>query len=268
MAENEFAPELDVSEPMFKEAVCVDAMRIYDSCSDKDCLEDIRVFFPASVQPLIDSCANVRIHDIDVITVYIDMQPIPINRGYYSVDLTFYFDVALDIYGGSTLSAECVHGLSIFNKKVILYGSEGNVKVFSSEDNRDELDPQSCYVLPKASVQVAKPVALSVKVCDSSLCAYEPCNIIPDSIAARFGGPINVAPQSSTVYATIGLFTIVQIVRNVQMLIPAYDFCIPEKECVTSTDNPCELFRKIDFPTEEFFPPKASDISNGCGNRA
>ena len=29
----------------FKEAVCIDAERIYDSCSDKDCLEDLQVFF-------------------------------------------------------------------------------------------------------------------------------------------------------------------------------------------------------------------------------
>ena len=25
----------------FKEAVCIDASRVYDSCGDKDCLEDI-----------------------------------------------------------------------------------------------------------------------------------------------------------------------------------------------------------------------------------
>ena len=50
-------------------------------------------------------------------------------------------------------------------------------------------------------------------------------------------------------------------------LIPAFDFCIPDKECVTSGDNPCELFRKIDFPTDEFFPPKASDCGCGCGRQ-
>lgn len=36
MAENELAPELE-SRPMLKEAVCIDAMRIYDSCSEKQC---------------------------------------------------------------------------------------------------------------------------------------------------------------------------------------------------------------------------------------
>ena len=56
-------------------------MRIYDSCSDKDCLEDLRVLFPASVQPVVDASANVRVRDVDVISVYIDMQPIPLTAG-------------------------------------------------------------------------------------------------------------------------------------------------------------------------------------------
>ena len=43
------------------------------------------------------------------------------------------------------------------------------------------------------------------------------------------------------------------------MLIPAYDFCIPRKECVTSSDNPCEMFSKMEFPTNEFFPPNVTD---------
>jgi hypothetical protein len=69
------------------------------------------------------------------------------------------------------------------------------------------------------------------------------------------------------VYVTIGIFTIVQIERNVQVLIPAYDFCIPEKECVTTSDNPCEMFNRLEFPTNEFFPPNVSEIGEegtGC----
>ncbi|MDY4813068.1 MAG: hypothetical protein SO152_04370, partial [Ruminococcus sp.] len=62
------------------------------------------------------------------------------------------------------------------------------------------------------------------------------------------------------VYVTIGIFTIVQIERNVQVLIPAYDFCIPEKECVTTSDNPCEMFSRLEFPTNEFFPPTVCEM--------
>lgn len=246
-----------------KEAVCIDAMRIYDSCSDKECLEDIRVLFPAAVQPLVDCATNVRVRSVDVISVYIDMQPIPFNRGYYSVDMTFFFDVALDLYGGG-ISCEHVNGISIFNKKVILYGSEGSVKMFSTEQCGGDVS-QGCKAMPKATVQVAQPVALSAKLCERCRCGCEPCCVIPDCIASRYGGEFETAPQKNTVYVTIGLFIIVQIVRNVQMLIPAFDFCIPEKECVTSSDNPCELFRKIDFPTDEFFPPRAGECNCGCG---
>lgn len=30
----------------FKEAVTIEAQRIFDSCSDRDCLEDLEVTFP------------------------------------------------------------------------------------------------------------------------------------------------------------------------------------------------------------------------------
>ena len=119
-------------------------------------------------------------------------------------------------------------------------------------------------MLPKATVQVAQPVALSARLCDHPACGCEPYCRIPEGICQRYGGDFDACTPKNAVYVTIGLFTIVQIVRNVQMLIPAYDFCVPEKECVASSDNPCELFRRIDFPTDEFFPPKATDLPGGC----
>ncbi|MEG2429651.1 MAG: hypothetical protein RSA99_04635, partial [Oscillospiraceae bacterium] len=67
---------------------------------------------------------------------------------------------------------------------------------------------------------------------------------------------------------SIGLFSIVQLERTVQMMIPVYDFCIPEKECVSTTDDPCEMFKKIKFPVNDFFPPKLCDVPKNdcCGN--
>ena len=128
MAEHDFSPNASGS---FKEAVCIDAMRIYDSCSDKDCLEDIRVLFPKSQQELVNCATNVRIRDVEVLTVYLDLQPVPFNKGFYSVDMTFFFDVSLDLFRAPASGPIAVHGISIFSKKVILYGSEGNVKMFS-----------------------------------------------------------------------------------------------------------------------------------------
>ena len=74
----------------FKEAVCIDAQRIYDSCGDKDCLEDLRVYFTECGQSIIDQASNVRMRNVDVIMAYVDLEPVPFQKGFYSVDMTFF----------------------------------------------------------------------------------------------------------------------------------------------------------------------------------
>lgn len=114
------------------------------------------MLFPADRQALVDNATNVRIKDVSVITVYLDLQPIPFNKGFYSVDMTFFFDVSVELFGGAASCPVPVSGVSIFNKKVVLYGSEGNVKMFSSDQCEDTCDPQDSTVLPKATVHIAE----------------------------------------------------------------------------------------------------------------
>lgn len=253
-----------------REAVCIDAYRVYDSCADKDCLEDLRVYFTEAGQNVIEQTCNLRLRDVNVINVCIDLEPVPFQKGFYSVDMTFFFEVSFDACTSSNSAPITVNGLSMFTKKVILYGSEGNVKIFSSDFALDELDTQNSFAknLPRAVVQVAEPIGLSSTLCEvnQSCCCCEPRCRIPSCICKRYGGEFVCNGVSKVVRATIGLFSIVQIERNVQMLIPAYDFCVPDKECVTSTDNPCELFSRIDFPTDEFFPPRAAELNDNSGN--
>ena len=66
----------------FKEAVCVNAERIYDSCSSKDCLEDLRVFFPDAQQDKLNHAANIRIKKVELITVFSVLEPVTFNRGF------------------------------------------------------------------------------------------------------------------------------------------------------------------------------------------
>ena len=248
------------------QSVCIDALRVYDSCSDKDCLTDMKVYFTENVQNIIDSAVTVRIKDAEVISVMTDLESVPFHKGFYSVDMTFFYDISLDVFSAPGTAPVQVDGLSLFNKKVILYGSEGSVKVFSGNCSADEIDIQNsqCGNLPKVSVQVAKPIALSAKMCESSHHVSPPCRI-PPRICQCFGGEF-ITSCIRNVYVTLGMFSIVQIERNVQMMIPTYDFCIPEKECVNSSDNPCEVFSRLEFPTNEFFPPNVSDLnSEGAG---
>jgi len=159
-----------------------------------------------------------------------------------------------------------VKGISSFNKKVILFGSEGNVKVFSSKSpendyERCEKAARETSNMPKCVVQSVEPVTLSARIGEIRDC-YENVRPIPESVCECIGGSIvtDLDAGTPTVYVTLGLFTIVQLIRNVQMLIPVYDFCIPEKQCEDTTDQPCDVFRKIKFPTDDFFPPRPCDI--------
>ena len=256
----------------YREAVCIDAGRVYDSCSDKDCLEDLRVYFTERDQMIVDHAVSVRAKRVEVVTTYIDVEALPFNRGYYACDLTFFFEVEVDVFSGRAMPCTSVCGLGIFQKKVILYGSEGSVKVFNSEYRSDCSDPQGMPTrnLPRCSVQVAEPILLSARLVDACECGCGcgcSCCNIPDCICQRFGGNFCDPNEGKIVYVTIGIFTIVQLIRNVQMLVPVYDFCMPDRECCPTTDNPCDLFRKMCFPVNEFFPPKEDNCGCTCDQK-
>ena len=106
-------------------------------------------------------------------------------------------------------------------------------------------------------MQVAQPVALAAYLKDCCT-PCEVCCRIPDGICRRYGGTFDCTCRRG-VYIALGLFTIVQIVRNVQMLIPTYDFCIPEKECTGSTsDSPATCSAALTFlPTNSSRPRPA-----------
>lgn len=258
-----------------KEAVCIDAGRVYDSCSDKDCLEDLRVFFTEREQMVIDRAVSVRAKNACVLTTFIDIEPLPFNRGYFACDLTFFFKVEVEAFTSRNVHPATLCGISVFRKRVILFGSEGNVKVFSSEFREDDTDRQQPLErnLPTCKVQVAEPIVLSaciVDPCERRKCKFDcdcGCNSIPEGIANSFGGCFIDPDESKAVYVTLGIFTIVQLIRNVQVLVPVYDFCLPTKDCSDSTgDEPCDLFRKMHFPVDEFFPPEQkSDKKDKCG---
>lgn len=237
-----------------KEAVCINASRIYDSCSDKDCLEDLHVLLTKPGQCMIDKAVNVRLNDVEVCDVSVGLQPVPFHKGFYAVDMTFYFDVSLDVYMAPNAMPMQVKGLAVFSKRAVLFGSDGSVKIFSSDCSSEPSEQSPVRNCPKAIVQVAEPIPLSARICEHRPKPPMPPFRIPEWIMRRYGGEFVAGEAEKEVLVSVGIFTIVQLERNVQMLIPAYDFCIPHKECVTSSEDPCELFSSIDFPTNEFFP--------------
>ena len=73
MAENQFGTFGCGNSDEFKEAVCIDAARIYDSCGDKDCLADLRVYFTDVTQPIIDTAYTVKAKNVDVASAYLSV---------------------------------------------------------------------------------------------------------------------------------------------------------------------------------------------------
>ncbi len=242
-----------------REAVCINADRIYDSCGDKDCLEDLRVFFTDATQPMIDEAYLVKPKSVEVMDVVMSVEPVPFHKGFYSVDMTFYFLVTLAVHNSPLSNATEVTGVCTFCKKVVLFGSEGSVKTFSNiqNENSSSVNPQA---LPKVTVQIAEPMLLSSCSKESVDIASEWCSCsLPSSICSCFEGSFeNVLPQRN-VFISIGIFSIVQIERQVQMMVPVYDYCIPEKECTNTSENPCDVFKNIEFPINEFFPSRETD---------
>jgi hypothetical protein len=118
--------------------------------------------------------------------------------------------------------------------------------------------------MPNAVVQIVDPICLACRYveCPEKTCC--PGAVIPCQICTQVGGSFQDVPVSKEVYITLGLFTIVQLQRKVQMMVPAYDFCIPDKESEYSTGDPCEMFKKIQFPMEDFFPPRLDDFKGDC----
>ncbi len=248
------------------DAVCIHTDKIYDSCKDKDCIEDARVYFTAQGQEIIDRAVNVKCRKSEIIWVFSDVEPVPFNRGYFTVDLKFFFKITLDAFTG--VGKPCkVEGLASFDKKVILFGSEGSAKVFESRYSYDSFDEQLWQKtnMPKAVVEVVDPLCLAAKVVDMNdklchCCEELDFSRIPQCVCNVFEDALVLGGERKRVFVSIGLFSIVKIERSVQLLIPAYDFCVPQKECVASSDDsPCELFEQIEFPFDEFFPPEKDD---------
>ncbi|MEG0546253.1 MAG: hypothetical protein RR552_03600 [Oscillospiraceae bacterium] len=273
MAENKPCCGNEKMPGKIREAVCIDTNRVYDSCADKDCLADLRVYFTPHYQGIIDCATSVRCRGCEILNVFIEVEKIPFNRGCYAVDITFFFKVTLDAFSAPTTMPIPVCGFTTFSKKCILYGSEGNVKVYSSEYKADGDDQHliPTNTNPKAKIQVADPICLDAKICRPCDCCdnlYSSCVAVPKCIRCAFDDEFDedlCKHCDRAVAVTIGIFTIVQLERDVQMLIPAYDFCIPTKECACDADDPCEAFRKIRFPVDEFFPPN-EDNSCECGS--
>lgn len=239
----------------FNEAVCIHTRKVFDSCRDKDCIEDLRVYPTCTSQTYIDNAFNIRPRCAELMYVDVKVEEICFNRGYYTVDATYYYKVRGETFPGGNE----VVGLCVFCKRAILYGSEGDVKVFTSSDHPV---PRCTTDQPTAVVEAVNPIVLGTKLVDPSCTCGDPeIHEVPPSIIEALGEDIVLSLHKRLWLVTLGQFSIIRMERDCQLLIPTYSYCFPDKECVGSSgeDDPCTLFSKIPFPVDEFFPPDSNN---------
>ncbi len=260
-----------------REAVCVQVEKVYDHCKEKDCVEDAVVDFvnPDEARELIRTAKKVRTKSAEVESVCLDIDEVQFKKGFYTVDIRYKIKVVIEFCSplcrpGVQNPLNCTQvGYVYFGKTVFLFGSEGNVKIFKTMKRNDEDDMHCCELvceqsnLPTAKVEVADPLPLNtkiIKVCPRPLRGNDDDEDDVESESNCHCPHPPILPRREVV-VTIGLFSIIKLVRYVQLLIPAFNFCYPNKECISSTDeDPCELFDTIDFPMDEFFPPQKFDF--------
>ncbi len=247
------------SSASIREAVCIHTRKIYSSCRDKDCVEDLRVYPTASSNAYIETALSIRPRSAELLHTSVDVEEITFNRGYYAVDVTYFYRINGEAFPGG----RDVTGLAVFNKRCILFGSEGSARVFTSDGAGVSRSEQ-----PIAVVEAVDPIALSMKILDSGCnCPPDVVPEVPNDLLSTFGETLVFTDAARQWYVTLGQFSLVRLERDSQLVIPVYNYCIPDNECAGSaSDDPCTLFSRIRFPVEEFYPP--DNLENGQSYRS
>ncbi len=252
-----------------RQAMSIHTRKIPDSCRDKDCIEDLRVYLTNGSQGLLDSAASARVRCAELLYTYIDVEPVAFDRNHYCIDVTFYYRILADATIGTTRPAT-LYGLAVFTKRAVLCGEDSSAHIFTSDTRLHETDGISRYTsnVPTAVVEVLDPMVLSSKVRDvcADHCREDNALQIPAPIRAMFDDDLVHSGDRRRLFVTLGQFSIIRLERDAQLVVPVLDYAIPTKECCETpgcAEDPCEMFSKIPFPATRFAP---SGCDNGCDN--
>ncbi|MBQ9922083.1 MAG: hypothetical protein IJO52_07840 [Clostridia bacterium] len=252
---------------------CIDTYKIFDSCRDQLCLEDMKVLLTDCGQETLSASSEVRVKAAKVAWVKINTDEMPFNRGYYQVKIRYYFYIVLE--GCVNGTPREIPGVAMYDQTSVLCGGESNVSTFRSDVN-------SCFCTtpainsscsaghqPQIVIDVADPIILNLKIrekcpCNAGCC----CGVgeeMPEQVCCCFDSIVSDHSDCKAAFISLGIFALIRLQRAVQIIVPAGEYRIPDKECsnVTTFEDACSLFKAMSFPVEEFFP--RDDISCGCG---
>ncbi len=248
-----------------RSALSIHTRKITDSCRDKDCIEDLRVYLTRESQSILDTAASAKVRCADLLYTAVDVTPVAFNQNHYCIDLTFYYRVIADAMVSACRPATLC-GLAIFSKRAVLCGEHSDAHIFSSDNSI----PCACRnSLPTAVVEVLDPMVLSSKVVGA--CHQDPCTLqIPANVQENFDDELVLGGDKQRLFVTLGQFSIIRLERDAQIVVPVLDYSIPTKECCDNpgcAEDPCQIFDRIPFPTAQFTPTGCEpDRCDCCDN--
>ena len=254
-----------------REALSIHTRKITDSCRDKDCIEDLRVYLTTGSQAILDSCAGARVRCADLLYTYIDVEPVAFDRNHYCIDVTFFYRILADATIGTSRPA-ALYGLAVFSKRAVLCGEDSHAHIFTSDTRigcPDGLTVGSAN-RPTAVVEVLDPMVLSSKVKEVCDCGCQEAAVqIPECIRQMFDDELVLSGDRRRLFVTLGQFSIIRLERDAQLVVPVLDYSMPTKECCDSagcSEDPCEMFSRIPFPEKQFSPRgcDGADSDEGC----
>lgn len=244
-----------------RDTVCIEVNRVLDSCRDRDCYENVQVFLTNYGNEIIERTGNIRVKHSCIAWSSITVDPIAFNKGFYSVNVRLYIKITFEACLAPGRIQE-FDGVAVLDKKVVLYGGESNLNIFKSNGANgfcEEAATDLCCTegnVPTAVVEVVDPIILSARIVEKRhehhcICCCA-CTDVPEYVTRGVNGQLCDDGERYLV-VSIGVFSVVRIVRPGQYLIQATEYTVPDKECLShSEENPCEIFKCMEFPIDEF----------------
>ena len=253
-----------------RDALSIHTRKITDSCRDKDCIEDLRVYMTASSQAILDTAAGAKVRSAELIYTYIDVEPVAFDRNHYCIDVTFFYRILADAVVGNCRPA-ALAGLAVFSKRAVLCGEDSRTHIFTSDTRLGAADglPLRSANHPTAVVEVLDPMVLNSKVLDrcDHCCKENTVTQLPACILQLFDEELVLSGESRRLLVSLGQFSIIRLERDAQLVVPVLDYSIPTKECCDSpgcAEDPCEMFSRIPFPADRFAPKGCDKAQDNC----
>ena len=184
-----------------RQALSIHTRKITDSCRDKDCIEDLRVYLTRPSQAALEQAAGAKVRCADLLYTYIDVEPVAFDRNHYCIDVTFYYRILADATVGC-LRPAALYGLAVFSKRAVLCGEESCAHIYTSDTRIDQCDGPSILSSnkPTAVVEVLDPMVLSSKVQEVCACSCKDSSTpqLPAPIVKLFDDELVKSPMCPT----------------------------------------------------------------------